>query len=120
MNKGKTRIEKDPPSILSGPRLAAVLILSTLTLLSQLTLAQQPNQQVFHSPEEASAALFAAAQQTDNRALLEIFGPAGKDIVSSGDPPVDRKNRDNLVTKYKQMDIGAEQPHAVIILYQGA
>src|SRR5260370_11647785 len=116
MNKGKTRIEKDPPSILSGPRLAAVLILSTLTLLSQLTLAQQPNQQVFHSPEEASAALFAAAQQTDNRALLEIFGPAGKDIVSSGDPAEDRRNRDNFVAEYKQMHRVPKEHDGVMLL----
>jgi hypothetical protein len=120
MNKGKTRIDKDPLSRRSGPRLAAVLILSTLTLLSQLTLAQQPNQQVFHSPEEASAALFAAAQQTDNRALLEIFGPAGKDIVSSGDPAEDRKTRDNFVAKYKQMHRVAKERDGAMILYIGA
>ena len=39
---------------------------------------EELNQQLFHSPEEASAALFAAAQQTDNRALLEILGPRGR------------------------------------------
>jgi hypothetical protein len=120
MHKGKTRIEKDLPFRPSGLGLAAVLILSMLALLSQLTLAQQPNQQVFHTPEEASAALFAAAQQTDNRALLEIFGPAGKDIVSSGDPAEDRKTRDNFVAKYKQMHRIAKERDGVMILYIGA
>ena len=103
-----------------GLRLAAASILSTLIVSSQLTLAQQPNQQVFHSPEEASAALFAAAQQTDNRALLEILGPAGKDLVSSGDPAEDRKNRDHFVAKYNQMHRVAKERDGVMILYIGA
>jgi Protein of unknown function (DUF2950) len=103
-----------------GLRLAAASILSTLIVSSQLTLAQQPNQQVFHSPEEASAALFAAAQQTDNRALLEILGPAGKDLVSSGDPVEDRSNRDHFVAKYKQMHRVARERDGVMILYVGA
>jgi len=64
---------------------------------------EELNQQSFHSPEEASAALFAAAQQTDNRALLEILGPAGEDLTSSGDPAEDRRERERFVAKYKQM-----------------
>jgi hypothetical protein len=120
MNKGKTRVEKDLRFRLSGLRLAAVSILSALILSSRLTLAQEPNQQVFHSPEEASAALFAAAQQTDNRALLEILGPAGKDLISSGIPAEDRKDRDSFVAKYKQMHRVAKERDGVMILYLGA
>src|ERR1700757_382521 len=103
---------------LQFPRL--LLAMSMLALSSQATLAQQPNQQVFHSPEEASAALFAAAQQTDNRALLEVLGPAGKDLVSSGDPAEDRKNRDHFVAKYDQMHRVAREREGVMILYIGA
>jgi hypothetical protein len=100
--------------------LATVSLLLTLVFSGQLTLAQEPNQQVFHSPEEASAALFAAAQQTDNRALLGILGPAGKDLVSSGDPAEDRKERDNFVAKYKQMHRVVKERNDVMILYVGA
>jgi hypothetical protein len=102
------------------------LLLATLSALSmhafssQVALAQQPDQQVFQSPEDAGAALFAAAQQTDNRALLQILGPAGKDLVSSGDPAEDRKNRDNFVAKYKQMHRVARERESVMILYIGA
>ena len=103
-----------------GLRLAAASILSTLVLSSQLTLAQQPDQQVFRSPEEAGAALFAAAQQADDRALLEILGPAGKDLISSGDPAEDRKSRDHFVAKYKQMHRVAKERDGVMILYVGA
>jgi len=120
MNKKKTRVEKDLRFRVSGPRFAAVSILPALILWSQLTLAQEPNQQVFHSPEEASAALFAAAQQTDNRALLGVLGPAGKDLVSSGDPAEDRKGRDNFVAKYKQMHRVTKEHSGVMLLYVGA
>lgn len=99
MNKGNTRVEKGLRFRVSGLRLAAVSVLATLIPWSQLTLAQELNQQSFHSPEEASAALFAAAQQTDNRALLEILGPAGKDLTSSGDPAEDRRERERFVAK---------------------
>ena len=107
---------------LQFPRLllATLSVLSMLAFSSQITLAQQPDQQVFHSPEDAGAALFAAAQQTDNRALLEILGPAGKDLVSSGDPAEDRNNRDRFVEKYKQMHRVAREREGVMILYIGA
>jgi hypothetical protein len=107
---------------LQFPRLllATLSVLSMLALSSQVTLAQQPDQQVFHSPEDAGAALFAAAQQTDNRALLEILGPAGKDLVSSGDPAEDGKNREHFVAKYKQMHRVAREREGVMILYIGA
>jgi hypothetical protein len=101
-------------------RLATLLILSMLVVSSQVTLAQQPDQQVFHSPEDAGAALFAAAQQTDNRALLKILGTMGKDLVSSGDPAEDRKNREHFVAKYKQMHRLARERESMMILYIGA
>src|ERR1700752_5166545 len=100
--------------------LSTVWVLSMLAFSSQATLAQEPNQRVFHSPEEASAALFAAAHQTDNRALLEILGPAGKDLVSSGDPAEDGKNREHFVAKYTQMHRVAKERDGVMILYIGA
>jgi hypothetical protein len=120
MHKGNSRAKKDLRFRVVGPRLAAVSILATLILWSQLTLAQELNQQSFHSPEEASAALFAAAQQTDNRALLEILGPAGRDLTSSGDPAEDRRERERFVTKYKQMHRVTKEHSGVMILYVGA
>jgi hypothetical protein len=120
MSEAKKTFEKDLRFQISGLLLAAASILSTLILSSHLTLAQQPKQQVFNSPEEASAALFAAAQHTDNRFLLEILSPAGKEIISSGDPAEDRKNRDTFVAKYAQMHRVARERDGVMILYIGA
>jgi hypothetical protein len=120
MCEAKTNFEKDLRFRFSWLTLATVSLLVTLVFGSQLTLAQEANQQVFHSPEEASAALFAAAQQTDNRALLEILGPSGKDLLSSGDPAEDRKDRDSFVAKYKQMHRLAKERDGIMILYIGA
>jgi hypothetical protein len=120
MCEAKMRLEQNLRFRLSWLTLATVSLLVTLVYSSQLALAQEPNQQVFHSPEEASAALLAAAQQTDNRALLAILGAAGKDLVSSGDPAEDRKERDNFVAKYKQMHRVAKEHSGVMILFVGA
>jgi hypothetical protein len=120
MCEAKKQFEKDLPSRFSWLTLATVSLVVTLALGSQLMLAQEPNQQVFHSPEEASAALFAAAQQTDNRALLAILGPAGKDLTSSGDPAEDRRERERFVAKYRQMHRVTKEHSGVMLLYVGA
>jgi hypothetical protein len=120
MSEEKKRFDNNPLIRVSVLPLVAASILSMLILSSQLTLAQQPNQQIFHSPEEACAALFAAAQHNDDRALLEILGPAGKDVISSGDPVQDVKNRHAFVAKYQQMHRLGKEGDGVMILYIGA
>ena len=50
-------------------------------------------QLVFASPEEAVAAVCDAAGKNDAKRLMEIFGPAGKDIVYSGDEKYDVESR---------------------------
>jgi Protein of unknown function (DUF2950) len=56
MCKARKGFEKDVRFRFSWLTLATVSLLATLVFSSRLTLAQDPNQQVFHSPEEASAA----------------------------------------------------------------
>ncbi len=69
------------PSIL---KFSAVLILLAGGL-PLAALAQQRVQKTFPSAEDASQAYAAAAAKNDEETLLEILGPDGKDIVSSGD-----------------------------------
>src|SRR5262245_23621112 len=57
-------------------------------------LAASPGQRAFSSAAEASRALSLAGQADDERALLKIFGPDGKEIISSGDPVEDQNSRD--------------------------
>src|SRR5579863_813420 len=84
------------------------------------TNAQQPGQKTFSSAEEASKALVAAAQSNDEKAMLEILGPEGKEIVSSGDEIEDAQNRANFVHKYQQMHRLVKEPNGTTMLYIGA
>jgi hypothetical protein len=45
----------------------------------------------FDTPQQAADALVAAAEQFDERALEEIFGPGGEDLVFTGEYPQDRQ-----------------------------
>lgn len=49
-----------------------------------------PQAQLFDTPQKAADALIQAASRFDVPALLKIFGPDGKDFVSSADPVRDR------------------------------
>jgi hypothetical protein len=51
---------------------------------STRSVAQPPGQKTFPSAEDASNALVMAIQSNDEKATLEILGPDGKNIVSSG------------------------------------
>ena len=120
MCEAKKIFDKDLRFRWSSLTLVRASFLVTLALSSQLFFAQEPNQQGFRSPEEASGALFAAVQQADNRALLEILGPGGRALISSGDPAGDAKERDTFVAKYKQMHRVAKEHSGVMVLYVGA
>jgi hypothetical protein len=56
--------------------------------------APQPTQQrTFATPLEAIQATIDAAEHNDAAALLQLFGPDGKDILESGDPAQDKDAR---------------------------
>ncbi|HXX16253.1 MAG TPA: DUF2950 domain-containing protein [Candidatus Eremiobacteraceae bacterium] len=81
---------------------------------------QQPGQKTFASPEEASKALYTAAQNNDEKTLLELFGPDGKEIVSSGDETEDEHSRANFVKRYEEMNRLVKEPDGTVTLYIGA
>ena len=51
---------------------------------------KQTAQKTFKSPEEAVKSLMDAVKSNDTKELLAIFGPAGKEIISSGDEVADK------------------------------
>ena len=69
---------------------------------SQATKNQFAFQQSFATPKQAAGALIVAAEQYDVPTLLEIFGPAGKDFVSSADAVRDKKLVLAFAAKAKQ------------------
>jgi DUF2950 family protein len=101
------------------PQLAAVAILLTACFPTR-SMAQQQGQKTFSSAEDATKALFTAAQKNDEKAMLDILGPDGKEIVSSGDEVEDAHNRANFVMRYQEMHRLVKEPDGTIDLYIGA
>jgi hypothetical protein len=52
--------------------------------------------------------------------MLEILGPDGKQIVSSGDEAEDAESRANFVQRYQEMHRLAKEPDGTTVLYIGA
>jgi len=101
------------------PTLAGLVILLT-GCLSSTSVAQQPGQKTFSSPEDASRALVTAAGNNDEKTMLEIFGADGKQIVSSGDDAEDAESRANFVKRYEQMHRLVKESNGNTMLYIGA
>src|ERR1700683_948655 len=95
----------------------AILLMGCFPLRS---MAQQPGQKTFSSPEEASNALITAVQSNDEKAMLDLLGPHGKQIISSGDEAEDANSRANFVQKYREMHRLVKEPDGTITLYIGA
>ncbi len=100
-------------------KLAAVAVLLTGCWTAR-SMAQQQGQKTFSSAEEASHALVAAAESNDEKAMLEILGPDGKQIVSSGDEAEDAQSRANFVQRYQEMHRLVKEPDGATVLYIGA
>jgi hypothetical protein len=60
------------------------------------------NQRVFGDPTSAVDALAAAAGNGDSAGLEAIFGPEGREVLSSGDPVADRRQREVFVVALSQ------------------
>lgn len=63
---------------------------------------EHQNQKAFDSSESAVKALAAAVKGRNSDELLAIFGPLGKEILSSGDPIADRHNQEVFLVALEQ------------------
>jgi hypothetical protein len=84
--------------------------------------AQQPEQRTFASPEDAGSALFTAmqAQGEQSPSPLGVLGPAGKEVLSSGDPQEDADARVSFVVRYEEMHRFVTEPNGAVTLVVGA
>ena len=98
----------------------AVAAIFLTACFSVHSMAQQSGQKTFLSAEEASNALVAATKNNDEKAMIEILGRDGKQIVSSGDEAEDAQNRANFVERYQQMHRLVTEPDRTTTLYIGA
>jgi len=82
--------------------IALVLVgLAAFAFASPKSATPAPSGQAFDTPQQAADALVAAATADDTAAMLKIFGPDGKNIVSSGDPVADKTHLATFVEKAK-------------------
>ncbi len=101
-------------------RYSAVAAIILTGCLAPVSMALGQGQKTFASPADAGKALFTAVQSNDERAILDIFGPGGKKIVSTGDPAEDANNRANFVRRYEEMHRLVTEPDGTATLYVGA
>jgi Protein of unknown function (DUF2950) len=117
MRQTKLNSHKFYRAYLPKPAALAILLVGCLPAISA---AQQKGQKTFSSAEEASNALVTATQNNDEKAMLDILGPTGEQIVSSGDDAEDTKSRANFVQKYQEMHRLVQEPDGTTTLYIGA
>jgi hypothetical protein len=115
----RTKLNFDKFHWANVSKLAAVGIL-LMVCFSSSSVAQQHGQRTFLSPEDASNALVTAAQNNDEKAMLAILGPDGKQIVSSGDETEDAQSRATFVERYQEMHRLVKEPDGTTVLYIGA
>jgi hypothetical protein len=75
-------------------------------------------QKSFVSAEEAVKALVTAARNNDEQELVTIFGPAAKDLISSGDAVSDQQRRERFLKYYEEKN-GLTPEEAGMILVIG-
>src|ERR1700686_2362069 len=108
-----------PVNLFESAKAAAVAIILA-GCFSVSVAAQQPGQKTFSSAERGSDALVAATQSNDEKAMLDILGRNGKQVVSSGDDADDAESRANFVRRYQEMHRLVKEPDGTTVLYIGA
>jgi hypothetical protein len=100
-------------------RSALATFLLLMTGIVHPCLAGSSNPATFPSPEDASRALFAAVQEHDERAVMEILG-GGAELVRADDKVQDARDRERFVQKYQEMHRLVRESAGVAALYIGA
>jgi hypothetical protein len=81
--------------------------------------AQPVKQKLFNSPDEAVKAFVEALRVNNQKELYAIFGPAVKELFESGDPMVNRAERERFIKAYEEMNRLDRQADIKVVLYVG-
>lgn len=83
--------------------LQSLVVAITLVLaLHDTCSAATAQQKSFASAEEAVKAAIAAARKNDDKEVLAIYGPQGKEILFSGDAVADKQRRERFLAAYDE------------------
>jgi hypothetical protein len=109
--------------LLAVSGIAACCVLAMATLATPQThaatsVSTQPPNKTFDSAQQAADALILAIKNDDVAALQDIFGPDGKDFVSTGDDVQDKNSRAAfaaLAQEKTQVEKDAHNPNRAIL-----
>jgi hypothetical protein len=121
-NRKLEALEKFTQKLAYGFAAGILLLLLGLMLTAGFagsSLAQDAQPRKFASPEEASSALFQAAQKEDEPALEAVLG-AGREVTSSSDEVEDKLEREQFCRKYQEMHRLVREEDGNTVLYIGA
>ena len=100
--------------------LYGLVIIFAITLISfgfyQRADAQQ---KTFKSPEDSVKSLIEAVRAHDTKEVLAIFGPEGKEIISTGDKVQDRATGERFIKAYDEMNKLEKETDSKVILVIG-
>jgi hypothetical protein len=96
------------------------LLLALIIPLASCGKSDKPSYKVFATPDEAGQGLLDAAKSGDQNAILAIFGPGSKEIISSGDAAQDKAAVDKFIAAYGAMHRWRKMPDEGQILIIGA
>jgi hypothetical protein len=97
---------------------ALAMALSAAPRTTATTETAPVQQKTFDTPQQAADAMILAVKNDDVSALLEIFGPAGKDFVSTGDDVQDKNSRAEfaaLAQEKMSVEINPQHPNRAIL-----
>src|SRR5580658_4474557 len=97
---------------------ALAMALSAAPRTTATTETAAVQQKTFDTPQQAADAMILAVKNDDVPALLEIFGPAGKDFVSTGDDVQDKNSRAEfaaLAQEKMSVEIDPHNPNRAIL-----
>ena len=99
----------------------AMAIVSSVILIAfyQGAIGADLKQKMFKSPDEAVKTLIESVRARDTKELLAIFGPSGKEIISSGDEVADREMGERFVKAYEEASKVVSQGDTKMVLHVG-
>src|SRR4030067_3146933 len=104
---------------MGGFGFAILTVVMVLAGFGQGVFAADAGQKSFKSPEEAVKTLIDATKGNDTKELMAIFGPAGKELISSGDEVADQFRRDRFIKAYEAMNRLVSEVEKKVVLHVG-
>ena len=96
--------------------LAGLIAAAMLVVHQPLFAAAAVQQKSFSSPEEGVKAIIQAARDNNDKEMIAIFGPGGKDLIFSGDPVADKERRAKFLQAYDEKNSLATQGEEKILV----